>query len=101
MFYLPADESIETVDRESLTALRYSHDDVLAGHPAEQQRRHFDANRAVQLTNAHDNKTTIYFRTDEGHTKRVRAKVLTAHAQYLTLKGDIHLPLRAVLGIEF
>ncbi|RZK38803.1 MAG: hypothetical protein EOO57_03825 [Hymenobacter sp.] len=100
MFYLPTDEAIETIDREQLTTLEYEHDDVLAGHPAEQQRRRADADRAVLLTNAHDNKTTIYFRTADGHTKRVRAKVLTAHTQYLTLKGDIHLPLRAVLGIE-
>jgi len=100
MFYLPTDESIETIGREQLSALRYSHDDVLEGHPAEQTRRRHDVERAAQLTNAHDNKTTIYFRTDDGHTKRVRAKVLTTHSQYLTLKGDIDLPIRAVLGIE-
>jgi len=99
MLYLPTDDSTETIDREQLIALNFSHDDVLEGYPAEQQRRRADAERAVLLTHG-DNKTTIYFRTDDGHTKRVRAKVLTAHSQYLTLKGDIQLPIRAVLGID-
>jgi hypothetical protein len=99
MFYLPTDEATETIDREQLATIQFSHDDVLAGHPAEQQRRRADAERAVLLTHD-DNKTTIYFRTEDGHTKRVRAKVLTAHSQYLTLKGDIQLPIRAVLGID-
>ena len=100
MHYLPTDETIETIDREHLPALRYCHDDVLEGNLDGQNRRRHDAERAALLTNAHDTKTTIYFRTEDGHTKRVRAKVLTAHNQYLTLKGDIQLPLRAVLGIE-
>ncbi|NML63980.1 hypothetical protein HHL22_02065 [Hymenobacter sp. RP-2-7] len=99
MFYLPTNEAIETIDREHLAALHFNHDDVLEGHPAEQRRRRADAERAVLLTHG-DNKTTIYFRTADGHTKRVRAKVLTAHSQYLTLKGDIQLPIRAVLGID-
>ena len=101
MLYLPTDETIETVDREQLAAINFSHDDVLDGHPAEQLRRRTDADRAVLLTNANHTKTTIFFRTADGHTKRVRAIVLTAHTQYLTLKAGINLPLRAVLGFEF
>ena len=100
MFYLPLDPSIETIDREQLSDLHFSHDDVLEGHPAEQQQRRHDAERAAQLTNTSDNKATIYFRTEDNQTKRVRARVLTAHAQYLTLKGDISLPLRAIVGFE-
>jgi hypothetical protein len=100
MFYLPTDESVETIDREQLTQLEFVHDDVLAHHPEAQQRRRADAERAARLTNANQTKSTIFFRTADGHTKRVRAMVLTAHAQYLTLKGDINLPLRSVLGFE-
>jgi len=101
MFYLPTDEAVETIDREQLTGLEFIHDDVLAQHSEAQQRRRADAERAVRLTNANHTKTTIFFRTADGHTKRVRAMVLTAHNQYLTLKGDINLPLRAILGFEF
>ncbi len=100
MFYLPTDEAVETIDREQLTELEYVHDDVLAHDPDQQKRRRADAERAVLLTNTNHTKTTIFFRTADGHTKRVRAMVLTAHANYLTLKGDINLPLRAVLGFE-
>ena len=101
MLYLPIDEAVETVGREQLAKLEFVHDDVLAQHPADQPRRHADANRAVLLTSTNHTKTTIFFRTADGHTKRVRAMVLTAHAQYLTLKGGINLPLRAILGFEF
>jgi len=100
MLYLPIDESVETIDREQLTNLEFIHDDVLAHDQTQQLRRRADADRAVLLTNANQTKTTIFFRTSDGHTKRVRAMVLTAHAQYLTLKGGINLPLRAVLGFE-
>ncbi len=101
MFYLPTDEAVETIDREQLTSLEFIHDDVLAAHPDQQKRRRADADRAVLLTNSNHTKTTIFFRTADGHTKRVRAMVLTAHNQYLSLKGDINLPLRSVLGFEF
>ncbi|MGI4867096.1 MAG: hypothetical protein ACRYFZ_24475 [Janthinobacterium lividum] len=101
MFYLPIDEAVETIDREQLTNLDFIHDDVLAHDTDQQKRRRADADRAVLLTNTNHTKTTIFFRAADGHTKRVRAMVLTAHAQYLTLKGDINLPLRAVLGFEF
>ncbi|RZK21920.1 MAG: hypothetical protein EOO56_10360 [Hymenobacter sp.] len=100
MFYLPVDEAIETVGREQLAGLEFIHDDVLAHDPNQQKRRRADAERAVLLTNTNQTKTTIFFRTADGHTKRVRAMVLTTHAQYLTLKGDINLPIRAILGIE-
>jgi hypothetical protein len=100
MFYLPTDEAVETIDREQLTQLEFVHDDVLAHDSEAQQRRRADAERAARLTNANHTKSTIFFRTADGHTKRVRAMVLTAHSQYLTLKGDINLPLRSVLGFE-
>ncbi|RZK20655.1 MAG: hypothetical protein EOO56_12405 [Hymenobacter sp.] len=100
MLYLPIDEAVETIDREQLASLDFVHDDVLAHDTDQQKRRRADADRAVLLTNANQTKTTIFFRTADGHTKRVRAMVLTAHAQYLSLKGGINLPLRAVVGFE-
>ncbi|MFD1873098.1 hypothetical protein [Hymenobacter bucti] len=98
MFTPPTDQLIETIDRKELPAVAFSHDDVLATDPAAQQLRRAEADRAMLLANAHQAKTTIFFRTADGHTKRVRAHVLGAHAEYLTLKDGLLLPIRAVLG---
>ena len=100
MFQPPTDHSIETIDRKHLSAVEFTHDDVLAADPAAQKLRRAEANRAALLANAHQTKATIFFRTADGHTKRVRAHVLGAHTEYLTLKEGMLLPLRAVLGFE-
>lgn len=100
MFRPPTDQTIETVDRKQLPEIDFSHDDVLADDAAAQKLRRSEANRAAQLANTHQTKATIFFRTADGQTKRVRAHVLSAHAEYLTLKDEMMLPMRAVLGFE-
>lgn len=100
MFNLPTDQPTETLDRKQLTTIEFSHDDVLAADPAAQKVRRAEADRAALLANAHQTKATIFFQTADGQTKRVRAHVLGAHAEYLTLKDGMLLPLRAVLGFE-
>ena len=100
MFHLPTDQLIETIDRKHLTTVEFSHDDVLAADAAAQKLRRAEADRAALLANVHQTKATIFFRTADGHTKRVRAHVLGAHPEYLTLKDGMLLPIRAVLGFE-
>ena len=100
MFHPPIDQPIETVDRKQLPMLEFIHSDVLAGDAAAQNLRRAEAERAARLANAHQTKATIFFRTADGETKRVRAHVLGAHPEYLTLKEGMSLPLRAVLGFE-
>lgn len=100
MFRPLIDHSIETVDRKQLPEVEFSHDEVLANDAPAQKLRRALANRAALLANAHQTKATIFFRTADGQTKRARAHVLGAHAEYLTLKDGMSLPLRAVLGFE-
>ena len=100
MFQPPTDQLIETIDRKQLAAVDFSHDDVLAADAAAQKLRRAEADRAALLANVHQTKATIFFRTADGQTKRVRAHVLGAHADYLTLKDGMLLPIRAVLGFE-
>ena len=100
MFNQPTDQLIETIDRKQLPAVEFSHDDVLATDAAAQKLRRVEADRAARLANVHQTKATIFFRTAAGQTKRVRAHVLGAHTEYLTLKDGMSLPIRAVLGFE-
>ncbi|TDN40377.1 hypothetical protein E4631_11460 [Hymenobacter sp. UV11] len=100
MFRPPTDQDVETIDRKQLPKIEFYLDDVLADDAAAQKIRSAEARRAAVLANTHQTKATIFFRAADGQTKRVRAHVLAAHTEYLTLKDEMMLPLRAVLGFE-
>jgi hypothetical protein len=101
MYTPPTDQPIETVEKEVIPNLKFSQSDIFANSPTEQERRRADADRACRLGNAYHGKLDIFFQTADGQTKRVQTAVWGAHAEYLTLKAGIMLPLRAVLGFDF
>jgi hypothetical protein len=94
------DPTIETVEKETIPQLRFSHDDVLTDKAAIQRRRH-DAERAATLGNAYHGKLDIYFQTEDGSIKRVYTTVWATHEEYLTLKSGIALPLHSILSFDF
>ncbi len=96
----PIDHSIETVDRKQLPEVEFSHDDVLADDVAAQKLRRAEASARPCWPMRTRPRPLFFFRTADGHTKRVRTHVLGAHAEYLTLRDGMSLPLRAVLGFE-
>ena len=100
MSFTQPNTTVEIIEKEGLTDLRFGHDDVLTD-PAERQRRRADADRAVTLGNAYHGKLDIYFQTADGGAKRVATTVWAADADHLTLKSGASLPLRAVLGFDF
>ncbi len=93
-------ETIETVEKETLSTLIFAHDEVLTSAEERAHRRH-DAERATTLGNAYHNKLSIYFRTADGATKRVNTTIWAADEEHLTLKSGALIPLRAVLRFEF
>ena len=101
MYAPQTDHPIETVEKETIPTIQFDREDVLAGQPAESERRRADAERAVRLGNAYHGKLDIFFKNAEGKTLRVQTSVWGAHQEYLTLKAGIMLPLRAVLGFDF
>jgi hypothetical protein len=100
MSFIPLAASIEIVEKEDITSLRFGHDDVLTDAVARQHRR-ADADRAVTLGNAYHGKLDIYFKTADGATKRMATTIWAADAEHLTLKSGASLPMRAVLGFDF
>jgi len=101
MYTPPNDQLVETIEKEILSTLQFPSSDVLANSLTERERRRADADRACRLGNAYQGKLDIFFQTADGQTKRVQTSVWGAHAEYLTLKAGIMLPLRAVLGFDF
>lgn len=93
-------EAADTIEKESLPALRFATVDVL-GTLAERQHRRFEAERATTLGNAYHGKVDIYFQTADGLVHRVATTVWAADAEYLTLKAGMALPMRAVQGFDF
>lgn len=100
MFAPTTDQPIETVEKEQIPTLRFPQQDVLTDKAA-LERRQADAERATRLGNTYQGKLDIFFQTADGQPKRVQTTVWGAHAEYLTLKAGIMLPLRAVLGFDF
>lgn len=91
---------VETLPKEALPGLRFSHHDVLS-QPADRLLRRHNAERAVTLGNAYHGKLDIYFQTADGTTKRVQTTVWAADGDHLTFKSGVLLPLRAVVWMDF
>lgn len=100
MSFIPAAETVETVDKEIIPTLHFPHDDVLTD-PIAKLRRRADADRAATLGNAYHGKLDIFFQTADGQTKRVFTTIWAAHAEYVSLKSGATIPLRAILGFDF
>lgn len=100
MFAPTTNQPVETVEKEALPSLHFASEDVLTDQAARERRR-ADAERATRLGNAYHGKLDIFFQTADGQTKRVQTSVWGAHAEYISLKAGITLPLRAVLGFDF
>ncbi|WP_303311360.1 hypothetical protein [Hymenobacter sp. BT730] len=97
---LTLEQSSETIDKESVDGLRFSHDDVLSLSADRQWRMH-EAERATTLGNGYHGKVDIYFQTADGSVKRVYTTVWANDAEYLILKSGASIPLRSVLGFDF
>ncbi|MCC3156936.1 hypothetical protein LJ737_06790 [Hymenobacter sp. 15J16-1T3B] len=93
-------ESAETVAKETIPTLHFAPEDVLSTPDARKLRR-FDADRACALGNNEHGKLDIYFKTADGHTKRVQTTVWGVHETYITLKAGITLPIHAIIGFDF
>ncbi len=79
---------------------RFSAADVLKGEWEKVYRR-FSLQRAEKLGNGFKGKVKIIFRTSENETKIVDTTVWSATDDYVSLKGGMTIPVRAILGIEF
>ena len=55
---------------------------------------------APRLGNEFKSKATITFNTSEGH-KKVSTTVWSVTEKYIQLKNNIHIPIKAVVDIQF
>lgn len=93
-------QSSSTIAKEQLNLFRFSASDVLKGEWEKVYRR-FSLQRAEKLGNSFKGKVKIIFRTHDNETKVVDTTIWSATDDYVSVKGGMTIPVRAILGIEF
>jgi hypothetical protein len=96
---IPQQEVI-LIEKEELSSLLFSKLDVLED-PVKRRLRHMYLQKAERLGNAYQGKVKMTFVTEENKLMRVHTTIWSADAQYITLKGGVHIPTIAVTEVEF
>jgi hypothetical protein len=89
-----------TILKEHLGMFKFSPSEVLKGD-WEKVYRSFSLQRAEKLGNSFKGKVKIFFRTHDNETKVVNTTVWAATDDYVSIKGGMSIPVKAILGIEF
>jgi hypothetical protein len=53
------------------------------------------------LGNIDHNKVTIVFKTEDGTILQVKTTIWAVTEDYVALKGGVHIPIKAIVDIEF
>ncbi len=93
-------QSSSLIAKEHLNMFRFSTSDVLKGEWEKVYRR-FSLQRAEKLGNSFKGKVKIIFRTHDNETKMVDTTIWSATDDYVSVKGGMTIPVRAILGVEF
>lgn len=88
------------IPKESLKNFSFFKEDVLKNDESKKIRAS-KLERAVKLGNAYKGKVKIFFRTIDSLSRAVETTVWSVADDYIMLKGEIFLPIRAVEQIDF
>ncbi|MGY6521557.1 MAG: hypothetical protein ACXIUD_07505 [Mongoliitalea sp.] len=92
-------KTIENIEKELITQLRFSKSEVLESAEAI-KKREFDLNRALALGNLLKNKVDITFQDADQRTYRVHTTIWAVGSDFVCLKADICIPIKSILEIE-
>jgi hypothetical protein len=92
--------SAQIIPKEQLTQFRFSSSEVLRGD-WEKVYRLFSLRRAERLGNNFKGKVRITFRTFSNEIKSVDATVWSTTDEYVSVKGGMSIPVRAIMSVEF
>ena len=93
-------ENIATVQKEQLNTLKFYREEVIQ-EKVSQRLRKFDLDRALILGNIDHNKVTIIFKTEDGNLLQVNTTIWAVTEEYVALKGGVHIPIKAIVDLEF
>ena len=89
------------IAKEDIPQYTFIREDVLRHDFAGQQSRRLSLLRAQQLGNGFQGKVRISFTTSEADSCQVETTVWQTSDEYVSLKGGIMLPVRAINRVEF
>jgi hypothetical protein len=88
------------IPKENLVNYSFFKEDVLKTEESKKIRAYM-LERAVRLGNAYKGKVKIFFKTIDSLTQSVETTVWAYSADYVTLKGGVFLPIRAIEKVDF
>lgn len=93
-------ENITIVPKEQLNTLKFIKNEVIP-ETVLQRLRKFELDRALILGNIDHNKVSITFKTEDGSLLQVKTTIWAVTEDYVALKGGVHIPIKAIVAIEF
>jgi hypothetical protein len=84
----------ELIEKEQIRELKFVNHEVLGSADAIVHRKN-ELERAALIGNAHQGKIKIIFETQQG-LKEVETTVWSATEKYITLKGELTIPVNAI-----
>ena len=93
-------ENITIVPKEQLSNLKFIKNEVIP-ETVLQRLRKFELDRALILGNIDHNKVSIVFATEDGALFQVTTTIWAVTEDYVALKGGVHIPIKAIVAIEF
>lgn len=92
-------KTIEKIEKEKISELRFSKKEVLADAMAI-RRRNFELMRAQAIGNLLRSKSTITFEDADGKLYQVNTTVWAVGDKFISLKCNRHIPINAILEVD-
>ena len=94
-------EDIKIVEKESIATLKFAKEDVLQNDDVRKRLRAIYLSKAEAIGNNFKSKVKLFFRLADNEICAVETTIWQASDEYVTLKGGINIPTKAVCGIEY
>lgn len=88
------------IEKEKIKSLKFSIEDVLSLKEDLLQRK-IDLERASALGAHTKSNVKLYFKDTQGNTYRAQATVWATTESNVTLKGEVLIPIKAILKVGF
>jgi hypothetical protein len=92
-------DRILPIEKEHISRLRFSKEDVCKD-AHEKSKRDKDLSRAQSLGNLMKNKVHLTFKDAEGQVYQVHTTVWAYGEDFVCLKADIFIPVKAILEVK-
>ena len=87
------------VDKSQLAYYPFKREEVLED-TVDRSLRKYDLERAVALGNLYKSSVTIFFKNIDNETRSVTGTVWALTSKFVSLKGNLTLPINAIIRVQ-